>query len=99
MWFWQKKVVAVDTFATRLQRVEEDCMRRLAFVAAHLDRMAHPRQRWTAHLTVMDADIVPVGRVTHIFTTLRDFRRWPGWLYAAAGVAIVVILWLISHAW
>ncbi len=99
MWPWQKPKVAPDSFSGRVQRVEADCLRRLEFVETQLGRALRQDHRWDSHMTVVDADIEPVGTVTHVFSVVSDVHAWPWWMYAAVGVAaLAVIIALISVA-
>ena len=97
MWPRQQKTVILDSFAARLKRVEADCLRRLDFVEAQLRRAGRSNRRWDAHMTVVDADIEPVGRLTHFSNRWGDPRSWPWWLYAVVGIgALALVIGFVS---
>jgi hypothetical protein len=93
MWGWGRKRTIEDTFSARVQSVEAACLRRLAFVEAQLGRVVRPNQRWDTHMTVIDADIMPAGRITRVVEMVSDVHAWPWWFYlvmALAALAVVV---------
>jgi hypothetical protein len=95
MWPWQQQTVIQDNFSARVHRVEADCLRRLDFVEAQLGRVQRPNRRWDSHMTVVDADIRPVGPLTYAFNTVSDVHAWRWWMYVIVGVAALVVVRLL----
>ncbi len=90
MWFSRQHTAASETFAARLQQVENACFRRLNFVESQLNRVGRHDRRWDAHVTVMDADIEPVGATTMTLYVIRNPSLWPLWVYALIGGLIIL---------
>jgi hypothetical protein len=93
LFFWLKRRKrVVDPVLADIRRQEEDCMRRLAFVDTQLRRMVEKRSHWSAAMTVVDADIMPVGRRTHVVSTVKAMRPQHRYAAIAAGVALLLLL-------
>ena len=96
-WPWKQQTVVQESFSDRVRRVETDCMRRLAFIDAQLGRVVRQNRRWDSHMTVVDADIQPVGPITHAVAIVSDVHTWPWWMYLVLGIAaLVVVLMLVA---
>jgi hypothetical protein len=98
MWPRRPQTAPADSFTTRVQQVETDCLRRLEFVEAHLDRALRQNKPWHAHMTVVDADIMPPGHATRVLNTLGDVTLWPWWVYLVVGGAALLLIVIIVAA-
>lgn len=73
---------------------EQECLRRLDYVDAQLRRIARTSSPWRSAMTVMDVDIMPLGRATRVFSAV---KRMPDWKrrYVLGGLAAFFLVFFV----
>ncbi len=92
-WPWQtRRAERPNAFMEELTEVEQDCLRRLDYVETQLHRALEKRARWSAAMTVADADIMPVGRGTQVMTAVRSMQSCHRYLAVGAGAVLLLVI-------